>query len=297
MIARIFVAFRGAHMRIVNAAGWLGPLDEGGVIDAATASAGLFSLDVQAVYDCWSEFLVWAAGATGGSTRPLEEMRLGAPAPRPRQVFAIGLNYLDHASEAAMQAPSDSMVVFTKFPSAITGPFATVELPPGSVDFETELVAVVGRSAYRVAAADAWEYVAGLTVGQDLSERELQLRPPTTQFSLGKSFPGFAPMGPVLVTVDELPDPDHLEFSCTLNGCPMQVSRTKLMIFPTAEIISRLSALLPLYPGGVISTGTPSGIGRARERKVLLQLGDELVTTIDHIGAMRTPFAASPGRA
>jgi len=193
-----------------------------------------------------------------------------------------------------LDASTDAMVVFTKFPSSITGPFATVELPEGSVDFEAELVVVMGKRAHRIAAADAWNHVAVLTIGQDLSEREMQLRPPTPQFNMGKSFPGFAPMGPALITVDEFNDPDDLEIGCTLNGTPMQLSRTKLMIFPVPEIIARLSATVPLSPGDVIFTGTPAGIGFAREPKVLLQPHDELVTSIETIGSIRTRFTAGP---
>jgi 2-keto-4-pentenoate hydratase/2-oxohepta-3-ene-1,7-dioic acid hydratase in catechol pathway len=208
-------------------------------------------------------------------------------------VFGIGLNYLDHAEESAMDAPTDSMVVFTKFPSSITGAFAEIALPAGSVDFEAELVVVIGAPAHRVSRDEAWDHVAGLTAGQDISERELQLRPPTPQFSLGKSYPGFAPMGPELVTVDEFEDRDDLELGCTLNGTQMQRSRTKLMIFSVAEIIARLSAVVVLQPGDVIFTGTPSGIGWARDPKVLLQPGDELVTTIQTVGSMRNRFVAA----
>ena len=170
--------------------------------------------------------------------------------------------------------------------------YSDVEVPPGSVDFEAELVVVIGIRAYHVAAEDAWDYVAGLTVGQDISERELQLRPPTPQFNLGKSFPGFSPIGPQLVAPDAFEDRDDLEIGCTLNGVEMQRSRTKLMIFPVAQIITRLSAVLPLLPGDVIFTGTPSGIGWARDPKVLLKPGDELVTTIENIGSMRNHFVA-----
>jgi 2,4-didehydro-3-deoxy-L-rhamnonate hydrolase len=279
-------------MRIVNVGGRLGLLTGDGVIDVAEASNGLFSPDVQAVYECWSQFRAWAAGVDTSSARPLDGLRLGSPAPRPRQVFAIGLNYLDHAEEAGADASTDNMVVFTKFPSSITGPDAEVELPAGSVDFEAELVVVLGKPAHRITAEQAWDCVAGLTVGQDLSERETQLRPPTPQFSLGKSFPGFAPMGPHLVSADEFENPDDLEIGCTLNGKVMQHSRTKLMIFPVAEIVARLSRVVMLGAGDVIFTGTPSGIGFARDPRVLLGPGDELVTTIEHIGSIRTRLRA-----
>ncbi|WP_405009483.1 fumarylacetoacetate hydrolase family protein [Kitasatospora sp. NBC_01539] len=279
-------------MRIVNVAGRPGLLVGDGVVDIAEASGGLFPPDVHAVYDRWPEFTAWAAEADDAPVKPLDEAQLGSPAPRPGQVFAIGLNYLDHAEEAGLDASTDAMVVFAKFRSSITGPFAEVELPRGSVDFEAELVIVMGRHAHRIDASQAWDHVAGLTVGQDLSERELQLRPPTPQFSMGKSFPGFAPMGPALVSVDEFENPDDLAIGCTLNGASMQQSRTKLMIFPVAEIIARLSATVPLAPGDVIFTGTPSGIGFARDPKVLIRPGDELVTGIEGIGSIRTRFVA-----
>ncbi len=278
-------------MRIVNTSGRLGLLVDGGVLDVATASGGRFGPGVQGVYDEWTSFQAWAVQQhAGADAQSIDEVALGAPAPQPRQVFAIGLNYLDHAEEAAMAVPSDGMVVFTKFLSSITGPQADIEVPLGSVDFEAELVVVIGRRSYRVPATDAWDHVAGVTVGQDISERELQLRPPTPQFSLGKSFPGFSPLGPSLVTPDELADPDDLAIGCSLNGVQMQRSRTKHMIFPVAEIVARLSAILPLLPGDVIFTGTPAGVGWAREPKVLIRPGDELVTTIESIGSMRHRF-------
>ncbi len=278
-------------MRIVNTGGRLGLVADGGVIDVATASGGRFGPGVQDVYDHWTSFRAWAVDEHAETDAlPLDEAALGAPAPEPRQVFAIGLNYLDHAQEAAMAVPSDGMVVFTKFASSITGPQADIEVPVGSVDFEAELVVVIGRRTYRVKAADAWEHVAGVTVGQDISERELQLRPPTPQFNLGKSFPGFSPLGPCLVSPDELADPDDLAIGCSLNGVEMQRSRTRLMIFPVAEIVAKLSATLPLLPGDVIFTGTPAGVGWARNPKVLIKPGDELVTTIENIGSMRHHF-------
>lgn len=283
-------------MRMVNAAGRLGLLTPSGVVDVETASGGTFSADVQAVYDRWSEFGRWAAGASHSSAQPLEQMTLGPPAPRPRQVFAIGLNYLDHAAESGLDASAASMVVFTKFPSSITGPFDDIYLPAGSVDWETELVVVIGEPAHRISEEAAWSHVAGLTIGQDLSERELQLRPPNPQFNPGKSFPGFAPMGPELVTVDEFDNPDDIELGCTLNGTQMQKGRTGNMIFSVPAIISRLSFTLTLFAGDVIFTGTPAGIGWARKPPVLLQPGDELITTAQSIGSMRHRFVATPSQ-
>ena len=204
-------------------------------------------------------------------------------------MFAIGLNYRGHAEEAGLDLPTTPMV-FTKFPTSVTGPNDPILLPPGSVDFEAELVAVIGRRAESVSEDEAWDYVAGLTIGQDLSERDLQTRPPAPQqFSLAKSFPGFAPIGPVLVTADELANRDDLEIGCFLNGELMQKARTSDLIFPVPALVAHLSSVLPLLPGDLIFTGTPSGVGWARDPQRFLQPGDELVTYVEGIGELRQP--------
>jgi len=221
---------------------------------------------------------------------PFDERRLGAPVPRPPQVFAIGLNYRDHAEEAGLELP-ESPMVFTKFPASVTGPFDTITLPAGSVDFEAELVAVIGKTARHVSVDDAWSYVAGLTAGQDLSERELQTRgPDPAQYNLGKSFAGFAPIGPYLVTPDEFADPGDLSLQCELSGELMQKSHTANLIFSIPQIVAHLSSVLELWPGDLIFTGTPSGIGWTRTPRRLITAADELVTTIDDIGSMRHRF-------
>ena len=163
----------------------------------------------------------------------------------------------------------------------------------GHTDWEVELVAVIGRRAERVRAADALSYVAGYTVGQDISERILQsaARPP--QFSLGKSLPGFGPIGPWLVTLDELEDPNDLELGCAVNGEQMQHGRTRDLIFSVPALIEKLSATLPLLPGDLIFTGTPAGVGLGRVPPRWLAPGDELVTYIAGIGELRHRFAAA----
>ena len=224
---------------------------------------------------------------------------LKPPVPRPPQIFAIGLNYRDHAEESGLQLP-DAPFVFTKFPSSITGPYSRIELPSDAVDFEAELVAVIGTEARNVSAADGWRYVAGLTIGQDLSERDLQLSGPAPQqFTLGKSLAGFAPIGPVLVTLDEFDDPDDLELSCTSERAQMQKTRTSDLIFAIPRIVEYLSAILPLLPGDLIFTGTPSGIGwTARPSTASSARIDELVTRVEGIGEMRHHFTSnSPGTA
>jgi 2-keto-4-pentenoate hydratase/2-oxohepta-3-ene-1,7-dioic acid hydratase in catechol pathway len=279
-------------MRIANVSGRLTLVDHGKGLDVATASGGAFGPNMQSAYDRWGEFVAWARTARG-ERAPFADAQLGSPAPRPAQVFAIGVNYAAHAAESGLvSAPTP--VVFTKFPASVTGPFADVDLPRGSVDFEAELVVVIGRTAERVSAAHAWEYVAGLTIGQDLSERELQLSgPPPQQFSIAKSYKGFAPIGPCLVTLDEFANPDDLEIGCSLGGDTMQRARTSEMIFSVPKLIAFLSSVLPLWPGDVIFTGTPAGIGWSRTPKRLLRPGDELVTFVEGIGEMRNHFVAT----
>jgi 2-keto-4-pentenoate hydratase/2-oxohepta-3-ene-1,7-dioic acid hydratase in catechol pathway len=280
----------------MNLAGRLALAVDGGAIDVATASEGRFGPDVQSVYQQWAAFEHWArthlSSGPGGVTA-FEEADLLAPAPRPPQVFAVGLNFRDHAEEAGLELP-DSPMVFTKFPASVTGPFATITLPRGSVDFEAELVAVIGREASHVSEADVWSHIAGLTCGQDLSERELQLSGPSpAQYNLGKSFTGFAPIGPYLVTPDDVPDPDDVEIECSLSGELMQKSHTANLIFSIPQIVAHLSSILTLWPGDLVFTGTPSGIGWTREPRRLITENDELVTTMAGIGSMRHTFVAT----
>ncbi|MFJ8113656.1 fumarylacetoacetate hydrolase family protein [Streptomyces sp. NPDC096132] len=278
-------------MRMASVAHRLTLLPAGGdAIDVARLSDHRFSSDPQAVYERWGEFRDWAAdvgAATDGAAEAVVAPEsLGSPAPSPRQVFAIGLNYTDHAQEAGLGLP-EAPPTFTKFPTCITGPYGELPLPSGAVDWEVELVVVIGRRAHRVKEEKAWEYVAGLTVGQDFSEREVQLAGPAPQFSLGKSFPAFGPIGPWLVTPDEFDDPDDLELSCTVNGERVQKARTSSMIFPVPELIARLSAVCPLLPGDLIFTGTPSGVGGARNPRKFLAPGDVVVSRVEGIGEIR----------
>jgi len=182
---------------------------------------------------------------------------------------------------------------FTKFPTCLTGPYATVVLPPGNVDWEVELVAVMGRAAHQVPVEAAWQHVAGVTVGQDLSERVSQLIPPVPQFSLGKSFPGFGPIGPAVVTLDELPDPNDLVIGCELDGEILQKGRTSQMIFNVPRLIAHLSSVVTLLPGDIIFTGTPSGVGQARTPQRFLKPGRTLVSSIQGVGQIETTFTAA----
>lgn len=275
-------------MRTANLAGRLVLVTDEGALDVADASEGRFSPDPQAAFERWDELRAWAPDAAG-EAGSLDEALLGPPVPQPRQVFAIGMNYAGHAAEAGIDLP-DFPTTFTKFPSSIAAPHATVSLPSERVDWEVELVVAIGRRAEGVPESEGWAHVAGVTVGQDLSERRVQLRPPVPQFSLGKSFPGFGPIGPLLVTPDELSDPDDLELTCTLNGETVQQGRTSDLVFSVPALIAQLSAICPLLPGDLIFTGTPAGIGATRTPQRFLAPGDELVSSVAGVGAMRTRF-------
>ncbi|WP_329558338.1 fumarylacetoacetate hydrolase family protein [Streptomyces uncialis] len=273
-------------MRIANAAGRAALLTAEGWTDVERASGGLFAADPQELYERWEDFRHWAATAPPGGDVVPTPATLGPPVPRPRQVLAIGLNYLDHADESGFAVP-EHPPVFTKFVSSITGPHGDITLPDGSVDWEVELVAVIGRRAWQVSREHAWAHVAGLTVGQDISERDKQLTGPVPQFSLGKSHPGFAPLGPYLVTPDEFEDPDDLGLGCAVDGEELQNGRTSSLVFSVPELIARLSAVLPLLPGDVIFTGTPAGVGLGRRPQRFLAEGEELVSYVEGIGEMR----------
>jgi 2-keto-4-pentenoate hydratase/2-oxohepta-3-ene-1,7-dioic acid hydratase in catechol pathway len=281
-------------MRIANLSGRLVLVAGGRAVDVHHASDGRFGPDPQAVYDHWAEFRSWAAQADVPPGAAFDAADLGAPAPAPRQLLAAGLNYREHAGESGYSVPEGLPPVFTKFATSITGPVTTVRLPPGGhTDWEIELVVVIGTRAWQVPESDAWRHVAGLTIGQDLSERISQLAGPAPQFSVGKSLPGFTPMGPHLVTPDEFANPDDLALRATINGEQVQKARTSELIFSVPVLISRLSAQLPLLPGDVIFTGTPAGTGLGRDPQRWLADGDELVSTIEGIGELRQRFAGA----
>ena len=278
-------------MRIANLAGRLVLAHGAEPIDVFDASGGRFGPAPESVFEQWATFRAWADETRGTKSAMTDDDWLarpdiGAPSPRPRQVFAVGLNYVEHAREAGFALPT-LPVVFTKFPSCIVGPNQQLSLPHGNVDWEVELVVVIGAHAQGIDEAQAWAVVAGLTVGQDLSERVLQHSGPAPQFGLAKSFPGFGPTGPVLVTPDELADPDDLEIGCSLAGETVQHGRTSGMLFSVPALVAWLSHITPLFPGDLIFTGTPSGIGASRTPARFLRPGDDLVSHIEGIGTIR----------
>lgn len=263
------------------------------LIDIADASAGNFSPSLAVIYDVWDDFVGWATTAQLDAEAGIavDRTQLGAPSPLPKQVFAVGLNYSEHVVEAGWEQPTDLPPVFTKYISAFTGPDTEVKIPfGGNVDWEVELVAIVAREARQVDEDSAWDYIAGVTVGQDISERITQRRGPAPQFGLGKSFPGFAPQGPYLVTPDELPDRDNLELGCRINDEVVQCGRTEQMMFNVPALVAALSENVTLYPGDVIFTGTPAGVGLGRSPQRFLKSGETLYTWIEGVGEMTQRF-------
>jgi 2-keto-4-pentenoate hydratase/2-oxohepta-3-ene-1,7-dioic acid hydratase in catechol pathway len=236
------------------------------------------------LYDEWDAFRDFAGTITVG-TGPLIEADLRNPVPRPRQVFAIGLNYRSHAEESGMALP-EIPIVFTKFPASLAGPYDDIEVIGDTTDWEVELVVVIGRTADRVDEADAWTHVAGLTIGQDISDRHLQFAA-GSQFSLGKSRRGYGPIGPWVATPDDLDNPNDLALGCSVDGEKLQDARTSDLIFSVPRLVSELSAVLPLLTGDVIFTGTPGGVGIARKPPRFLQPGNTLETWIEGIGTIR----------
>lgn len=231
---------------------------------------------------------VHAAGERVAEATPdgiVHEHSLGPPVPEPRQVFAVGLNYRSHAEESGLEVPP-APLVFTKFPACLVGPDATVDLRSTTVDWEVEAVVVIGRGGRDIPAAEAWHHVAGVTVGQDLSDRVLQFASSPPHFDLGKSHDGYGPIGPVVVSTDLLTTPDDLALRCSVNGEVRQDDRTSGLIFGVPALVEYLSGILTLAPGDLVFTGTPAGVGVSTG--TFLAPGDVIESTIDGIGTLRT---------
>ena len=224
---------------------------------------------------------------------PLAEVRLEAPIPRPVAITAVGLNYKDHAAEQGKETPALPML-FSKHPLAVNRHLGVIEVPEGRdwVDHECELVVVIGRAGDRIPRAKALDHVFGYTVGNDVTDRKAQKE--DGQFHRGKSYRGFAPMGPWLVTQDAL-EPGDLAIRCRVNGEVRQDSRTSQLIFPVEQLVEYVSSIHPLAPGDVISTGTPGGVGVFRNPKVFLKPGDLVECEVEGIGVLRNEMVA-PGR-
>lgn len=229
-----------------------------------------------------------AAAEKGRAEGRLASGQLLAPIPDPRKVICIGLNYRDHAAESGMAIPGEP-VCFSKFANTVIGSEAAIELPAVAkqVDYEAELVAVIGRMGRNISEADARAYVAGYMNGHDVSARDWQIGRPGGQWLLGKTPDTFAPTGPYLVTADEVADPNSLAIKLRLNGEVMQDSSTKEFIFTIEQLVAYLSQLITLEPGDLIFTGTPPGVGMARKPPVFLKAGDEVEVEIEGLGVLK----------
>ncbi len=228
-----------------------------------------------------------------GTGVALADVQLLAPVPRPGKIVAIGRNYADHAKETGV-SPFDKPRIISKLPSSVCAPGSQVVRPEGVVklDFEVELAVVIGSFAQRVPMAHALDHVAGYTVLDDVSAREFQFDLNPAQTTFAKSMDGFCPMGPWLVTRDEIEDPQALELTCHVNGQPMQHGHTADMLFPVARLIEYISSYMTLEPGDVIATGTPAGIGAFRNPPAWLQPGDRIRMEISSIGVLEHEIAA-----
>jgi 2-keto-4-pentenoate hydratase/2-oxohepta-3-ene-1,7-dioic acid hydratase in catechol pathway len=224
---------------------------------------------------------------------PVGGITLLAPILTPQKILCVGLNYADHAAETGATV-GDEPVIFNKLPTCLRGPEAPIELPPESseVDYEAELVIVIGKTARRVSRDAARSHVAGYCCGHDVSARDWQKNKPGKQWLLGKTFDSFAPLGPWIVTADEVPNPENLKIQMRLNGETMQNSSTTQLIFGVDYLVSYLSHVCTLLPGDLIYTGTPPGVGVARTPPVVLNPGDICEVEVEGLGVLRNPVIA-----
>jgi 2-keto-4-pentenoate hydratase/2-oxohepta-3-ene-1,7-dioic acid hydratase in catechol pathway len=235
----------------------------------------------------------WAALPRGVVRHDPAGTKLLAPVPDPRKIVCIGLNYRDHAAESGVPVPTEP-ILFSKYSTTLIGHGDQIVLPSASheVDYEAELVVVIGRKGRHISRERALEYVGGYAVGHDVSARDWQLNKPGKQWMAGKTFDTFAPVGPELVTSDEVPDPQNLGIRLRLNGQTMQDSSTSQLVFGVAELIAYLSQIFTLEPGDMIFTGTPPGVGMARKPPVWLKPGDQVEVEIDRLGTLQNTVIA-----
>lgn len=273
----------------------LGALKDGKVVDLTAASGGRLTADINALLGEGDAGLAAAQNALEGAGEAHTLMAGDVEwlaAANPGQVICLGLNYHAHAVETNMAVP-DSPVIFTKSPGSVIAHGEAIVIPrnaPDQVDYEAELAFVIGRPARHVAREDALSYIAGYTCANDVSARDLQFA--TSQWVLGKMLDTFCPLGPALVTADEVPDPHDLMMRLSLNGRELQAGRTDDMIFDIPFVIEYLSGVMTLQSGDVILTGTPPGVGFTRKPPVFLKAGDVVEVAIDGLGTLSNPVVA-----
>jgi 2,4-didehydro-3-deoxy-L-rhamnonate hydrolase len=283
-------------VKFANRAGRASIVRDDRILDIATASRGAFASDPAVYLDVGSHpALRELADQYADSFVPFEPDELGPPVPRPGTILAVALNYQLHAAEAGRTAP-DQPVLFAKASGSVCGPTATIEIDADwqSIDYEAEVVAVVGRRTRNIDPDAAWDHLAGLTAGQDVSDRAEQAREPLRQFSFAKSYDTFSPIGPLLVSIDEFPDPDNIELIGRVDGAEVQHVTTAQLITGIPALISQISHRITLEPGDLIFTGTPAGVGSRRQPPLFLRPGMTLETEIPEVGTMINPIVDRP---
>ena len=276
-------------MRLANLRGRAHLVVDDGAIDVADLTDGVIGPDVTSAIaniDALADYDLKSAERV-----TVNQDELGPVSDEPRQIIAIGINYQDHAAEMGLDL-AKVPATFVKFRSALTGPHPVVTLPNESCDYETEMVVVIKQHARELTHDNAWDVVAGLTLGQDLSDRYTQMEA-GRQFSLGKSHRGFAPVGPVMVTPDEFRDRNDIRFQCSINGELRQDATTAQMIYSAADILVALTGIIDLYPGDLIYTGCPKGAGQSFDPPRFLTPGDELECSRESVGDITIRFVGA----
>jgi 2,4-diketo-3-deoxy-L-fuconate hydrolase len=254
-------------------------------VDVATASNNSLSADPMLCFAHWDSLKKHAATLDVNAGSPVAIADLSCPVPQPRQMFAVGLNYRQHAAEMGSPLPPLPLV-FAKFQSSLNSPTGNIEILSDTVDYESELVIVVGKGGRHIDEAVAWDHVAGLCAGQDVSDRGLQYMGTPPQFSLGKSRVGYSPIGPWVTDMSNNDKRDDLQLGCTVNGEQRQDTQTSDMIFGIAHIVAYMSTIVELFPGDVIYTGSPFGVGHGRKPQLYLKPGDVVETTLEGVGTI-----------
>jgi len=263
----------------------VGDISSPRAIDVATASNNSLSADPMQSFAHWDALKKLAATLDASAGTPVAIADLSCPVPQPRQMFAVGLNYRKHAAEMGSPLPPLPLV-FAKFQSSLNSPTGNIEIQSDTVDYESELVIIVGKGGRNIAEATAWDHVAGLCTGQDVSDRGLQYMGTPPQFSLGKSRVGYSPIGPWVTDMSNNDKRDDLQLGCTVNGEQRQDTQTSDMIFGIAHIVAYMSTIVELFPGDVIYTGSPFGVGHGRKPQVYLKPGDVVETTLEGVGTI-----------
>ena len=279
-------------MRIANVDGRAVLVLETGFVDIASASNGRFGPSTRDLLGQLEDLGSWFTDEAPALTETIDRAdleasgRLGPVVDAPSQIFAVGLNYRTHAAEMGLTPPAQPMI-FAKFASCLAGANASFPVVSPRTDWEAELVLVVGHGGRDIAVDAALDALAGYCVGQDVSDRDLQMSGSPAQFSLGKSHRNFAPVGPWITTRDEVPAPNDLEIECRVNDVTFQDSNTHDMVFSVPQIVSYVSSVCELRPGDLIFTGSPHGVGQGQKPPVFLRSGDHVVTTIAGLGTLR----------